>query len=68
MERMSDLDFILSLNPKQISTLMDFNIKDYLIGIMKDTNGMDHMLQIRINKEKEYYYEWLNNKWNHAHI
>lgn len=59
---MSDLEFILSLNPKQIIKLLDLTLADFKekfnIGIIITTNVLFYQ-----DKNIRKRYKWINNKW-----
>ncbi len=63
---MSDLEFVLSLTPKQIFKFTEFNFKpDFMVGIITDVDGINYSLYIFNNVNKENFrmnYKW-NNKW-----
>ena len=59
---MSDLEFILSLNPKQIIKLLDLTLADFKekfnIGIIITNNVLFYQ-----DKNIRKRYKWINNKW-----
>lgn len=64
---MSDLEFVLSLTPKQIFKFIEFNFKPkFMIGIITDIEGENYKLFIFNDVNKENFrmnYKWINNKW-----
>lgn len=61
---MTNLDFVLSLTPKQIFKFIEFNNKpEFTVGIiLKPTNEYD-TLCIKDN-DFRMDYRYINNKWN----
>jgi len=63
---MSNLEFVLSLRPKQVFKFIEFNWKkDLLVGIVKQKAGY-YSLFIYDNENNKNYrmnYKWVNNKW-----
>jgi hypothetical protein len=59
---MNNLEFILSLNPKQIIKLLELTLADFKekfnIGIIITTNVLFYQ-----DKNIRKRYRWINNKW-----
>ena len=64
---MTDVEFVLSLTPKQIFKFIEFNHKKYfMVGIIKDDNKEYYRLCLYNNVNDENYrmeYKWINNEW-----
>lgn len=70
---MTNIEFILSLTPKQIFKFIEFNHEKYfMVGIIKDYDKEGYRLYLYNNVNDENYrmnYKWINNEWKEdAHI
>lgn len=60
---MSNIEFVLSLTPKQINKFIEFNTNEHLmIGMIWDPYGDRCNLVIKEKEFKEEY-TWNNDKW-----
>ena len=60
---MTDIEFVLSLTPKQIFKFIDFNKKEnLLLGIILKPRNKYNTLYIE-NDSFKMNYKWINKKW-----
>lgn len=59
---MSNVEFVLSLTPKQINKFIEFNKSDFLLGLIY--SPIDNITSLMLqDKDYKMSYKWINNKW-----
>jgi hypothetical protein len=64
---MSNIEFVLSLTPKQINKFIEFNKSDFCVGLI--WSPIDNGVFSLMLKDKDYRmnYKWIDSKWEQSY-